>query len=185
MNNQTIRLCSASETRAKLLKEAGISFMQSPVDYDEEQITADTPKSFVYQASAGKFEEAVGRFGYKDYPVLAADTVVASRGKILRKAQCVDEARDILLTQSESVTSIITCMIYQSSSLKLIDISATDYIFAKFDRDDIERYLDSGEWQGKAGACMVEGFCKRYIKEVRGYESTAMGLSVEVLRPFL
>ena len=51
--------------------------------------------------------------------------------------------------------------------------------------DDLERYLDSGEWQGKAGACMVESFCRRYIKEVRGYESTAMGLSVEVLKPFL
>ena len=32
---------------------------------------------------------------------------------------------------------------------------------------------------------MVEGFCKSYIKEVRGFESTAMGLSVEVLKTFL
>jgi septum formation protein len=185
MNTRKIRLCSASETRAKLLKGAGVSFIQSPVGYDEEQIAADTPKSFVYQAAAGKFEEAEGIFGCKDHPILVADTVVASRGKILRKAQNIDEARDILLTQSESVTSIITCMIYRSPALKLIDISATDYIFAKFDKDDLERYLDSGEWQGKAGACMVEGFCRRYIKEVRGYESTAMGLSVEVLKPFL
>ncbi|MBD3806311.1 MAG: septum formation inhibitor Maf, partial [Sulfuricurvum sp.] len=38
---------------------------------------------------------------------------------------------------------------------------------------------------GKAGACMVEGFCKPYIREVRGFESTAMGLSIEVLKPFL
>ena len=69
-------------------------------------------------------------------------------------------------------------------SRKLLDISQTDYIFSDFDQDDLENYLDSGEWRGKAGACMVEGFCKDYIKEVRGYESTAMGLSVEVLKLF-
>ncbi|MFA6395344.1 MAG: Maf family protein, partial [Sulfurimonas sp.] len=53
------------------------------------------------------------------------------------------------------------------------------------DPDDIDRYIASGEWRGKAGACMVEGFCKPYIREMRGYESTAMGLCVEVLKPFL
>jgi len=76
-------------------------------------------------------------------------------------------------------------MIYHSKNLKLIDISKTDYIFKEFDQDDLEAYLASGEWRGKAGACMVEGFCKPYIKEVRGYESTAMGLSVEVLLRFM
>jgi septum formation protein len=58
-------------------------------------------------------------------------------------------------------------------------------LFDTFDTQDLERYLESGEWRGKAGACMVEGFCKPYIKEVKGYESTAMGLSVEVLQAFL
>jgi len=32
---------------------------------------------------------------------------------------------------------------------------------------------------------MVEGFCKNYIKEVRGFESTAMGLTTEVIKPYL
>ena len=72
-----------------------------------------------------------------------------------------------------------------NTTQKIIDISQTDYIFKEFDPQDLERYLESGEWRGKAGACMVEGFCKPYIKEVRGYESTAMGLSVENLLAFL
>ena len=50
---------------------------------------------------------------------------------------------------------------------------------------DLERYLESGLWQGKAGGCMVEGFCKKYIKSVDGYESTAMGLQVESLLPWI
>ncbi|MDD2951274.1 MAG: Maf family protein, partial [Sulfuricurvum sp.] len=62
---------------------------------------------------------------------------------------------------------------------------STHYFFNPFNPDAIEQYIQSGDWQGKAGACMVEGFCKPYIREVRGFESTAMGLCVEVLKPFL
>ena len=58
-------------------------------------------------------------------------------------------------------------------------------IFDNFDLEDLENFLESDEWRGKAGACMVEGFCKPYIKEVRGYESTAMGLNTQVLKRFI
>ncbi len=179
-----IRLCSSSETRALLLREAGIEFIQESVDFDEESIVATSPKNFVYQATLGKYEANLKAFGYEDYPLLVADTVVTSQNQILRKAKCVDDARNILMTQSGNITSIITCMIYHAKEKKIIDISKTDYLFHEFDAKDLERYLESGEWRGKAGACMVEGFCKPYIKEVRGYESTAMGLCVEVLKRF-
>ena len=180
-----IRLASSSETRALLLREAGIEFIQESVDFDEEQIVATSPKNFVYQATLGKYEANLKAFGFDDYPLLVADTVVTSQNQILRKAKCVDDARNILMTQSGNITSIITCFIYHAKDKKIVDISQTDYLFDTFDADDLEAYLQSGEWRGKAGACMVEGFCKPYIKEVRGYESTAMGLSVEVLKRFM
>lgn len=180
-----IRLASSSPTRAQLLKDAGIEFIQQSVDFDEDSIVASSPKNFVYIATLGKYEANMKAFGYEDYPLLVADTVVTAKGKILRKAKTPEEAREILLTQSQSVTSIITCMIFQSKEMKIIDISKTDYIFSAFDLDDIESYLKSGDWRGKAGACMVEGFCKSYIKDVCGFESTAMGLNVEILKRFL
>jgi septum formation protein len=180
-----IRLASSSQTRAQILTSAEIEFIQEVKDFDEDNIIATSPKNFVYQATLGKYDVNLKAFGFEDYPLLVADTVVTSQNQILRKAKCEDDARNILLTQSGNITSIITCMIYQSPKLKLIDISSTDYLFEKFDMDDVERYLHSGEWRGKAGACMVEGFCKPYIKEVRGFESTAMGLSVEVLKRFM
>ena len=179
-----IRLCSSSQTRAMLLKEAGIDFIQESVDFDEESIVANSPKNFVYQATLGKYAVNLKAFGFEDYPLLVADTVVTSQNQILRKAKCVDDARNILMTQSGNITSIITCMIYHSKKKKIVDISQTDYIFSAFDQEDLECYLASGEWRGKAGACMVEGFCKPYIKEVRGFESTAMGLCVELLKTF-
>ncbi|PHR58494.1 MAG: septum formation inhibitor Maf [Arcobacter sp.] len=185
MSFQRIRLCSQSPSRSLLLRKAGVRFIQSPVEYDEELIKADSPKNFVYQATLGKYQAALKAYNYKKLPLLCADTVVTSQNKILRKAKDIDDARKILLTQSGNITSIISCMIYKSSKLELIDISSTDYIFSDFDTDDLERYLASGEWKGKAGGCMVEGFCKPYIKEVRGYESCAMGLSVEKLLPWI
>jgi len=179
-----IRLCSSSQTRAMLLDKANIDFIQESIDFDEDSIVASSPKNFVYQATLGKYEANVKAFGYEDYPLLVADTVVTSQGHILRKAKCKDDARNILMTQSGNITSIITCMIYQSKEKKIIDISQTDYIFDDFNQEDLDRYLESGEWRGKAGACMVEGFCKSYIKEVKGFQSTAMGLCTEVLMSF-
>lgn len=180
-----IRLASSSQTRAMLLENAGILFKQESVGFDEESIIASSPKNFVYQATTGKYEVNIKAFGCDDMPLLVADTVVTSQEKILRKASLLEDARDILLTQSGSITSIITCLIYHSKNKKIIDISQTDYLFKEFDLDSLNKYLESGEWRGKAGACMVEGFCKPYIKEVRGFESTAMGLSVEVLKTFM
>ena len=180
-----IRLASGSPTRTMLLLEAGIEFIQEAKDFNEDTIVASSPKNFVYQATLGKYEVNLQEFGFEDYPILVADTVVTAQGQILRKAKCVDDARNILMTQSGNITSIVTCMIYHSKKKKIIDISQTDYIFDEFNLDDLDAYLESGEWRGKAGACMVEGFCKPYIKEVKGFESTAMGLSIEVLKTFI
>jgi len=180
-----LRLASSSQTRAMLLDTAKIEYIQESVNFDEDSIVATSPKNFVFQATVGKYEANLKAFGFEDMPLLVADTVVTSQGQILRKARCLDDARNILMTQSGNITSIVTCQIYHAKEKKIIDISQTDYIFSAFDMDDLDRYLESGEWRGKAGACMVEGFCKSYIKEVRGYESTAMGLSVELLQRFI
>ncbi|WP_457595804.1 septum formation inhibitor Maf [Hydrogenimonas sp.] len=177
-------LGSGSATRAKLLERAGIPFAQKPCDFDEEALRYEVPAHFVYHATMGKLEACKGRLGLKT-PLLVADTVVTAHGKILRKARDEADARRILTAQSGSVVTILTCMAYASKHKTFIDLSATHYRFAPFDEAALEAYVKSGEWQGKAGACMVEGFCKPYILEVRGYESCAMGLTIERLRPWL
>lgn len=179
-----LRLGSSSEVRAKILNDFGIEFIQCGCDYDEEQITTKNPKSFVYTAAMGKFQACLKEYG-NDLPLLVADTVVTAQGKLLRKAKDIDDARQILLTQSANITSILTCTIFQKKGLQLIDVSSTDYLFKEFDRDDLEEYLESNEWQGKAGACMVEGFCEKYIKSVKGTQNCAMGLSIEKILPYM
>ncbi len=179
-----IVLASNSITRAKILKKFGIDFIQKGCDFDEEALTYTKPEHFVYHAAVGKMKKCVESYGF-DTPLLTADTVVVSGEKILRKAKDKDDAREILLSQSGKSVSIITCMNYKSKKLEFLDLSETKYLFYPFNEDDLENYLKGDEWKDKAGACMVEGFCKKYIKEVKGLQSCAMGLTIEKLLPFL
>ena len=180
-----IRLGSNSQTRALLLNNANIKFIQNGGDFDEDSIKTINPKSFCYEATKGKFNELYNKYGINDMPLLVADSVVTTKGLLLRKAKDENDARYMLELQSGSETSVITCMIYKSKDIEIIDISITTYVFDTFKENDINEYIKSGECFGKAGAIMVEGFCKPYIKEVKGYESTAMGLCVEKLKIFM
>ena len=181
---QSIILGSNSITRAELLDSFGVKFTQKGTSFDEESLDIQNPSHFVYRATVGKMNSFVEEFGLET-PVLCADTVVTSQGKLLRKAKDKDDARRMLNLQSNNEVSIITCMIFKSLDTEIFDISTTMYHFTEFDRNDLENYIQSGECMGKAGAIMVEGFCKPYIKEVVGYESTAMGLCIEKLLPYI
>lgn len=180
-----IRLGSNSPTRALILKTNNIDFIQNGGSFDEDSIKTINPKSFVYEATLGKYKELIKKYGCEDMPLLVADSVVTSNSELLRKAKDEKDARRMLKLQSGNETSVITCMIFKSKQKELIDISITTYEFEKFDENHMEEYINSGECFGKAGAIMVEGFCKPYIKSVKGYESTAMGLCVEKLKNHL
>ncbi|OCL83385.1 septum formation inhibitor Maf [Arcobacter porcinus] len=180
-----IRLGSNSPTRAQILKSFNIDFIQNGGNFDEDSIKTTNPKEFCFLATKGKFEELYSKYTVEDMPLLVADSVVTCEGKLLRKAKDFNDAKYMLELQSGNKTSVISCMIFKSKELELIDISITTYEFMEFDKKDIENYIKSGECFGKAGAIMVEGFCKPYIKNVIGLESTAMGLSIEKLIPFL
>ncbi len=173
-------LCSSSKTRAMLLKKAGIEFIQKTCAFDEEKIKSNDPYEFVMLASFGKFNAC--KVCFENENIIAADTVVSDGEKILRKANYKKEARKILLAQSGKKIKIITSMWGQFNGRVFSRVDETIYEFYEFDKNDLENYLNSGEWKGKAGACMVEGFCKKYIKNAQGYESTAMGLCVEEIK---
>jgi len=184
MDNR-IRLGSNSQTRAKILKDANIDFVQTGGSFDEEQIRTNKPYEFVKIASKGKFDELYKKYGVEEFPLLVADSVVVSQNKLLRKPKNKEEAKYMLELQSGTPTSIITSMIYKSKSTYIEDRSIATYYFDEFDKQDLENYLKSNQWKGKAGAIMVEGFCKPYIKSFEGYESTAMGLCIEKLMPYI
>jgi len=170
-------LCSSSKTRGQLLQKANIKFIQKACNFDEESIKSKDPYEFVTLTSLGKFKECLKCF--KKENLITADTIVSDGKEILRKAKNKEDATRILLAQSGKNIKIITSMWIRFNFKIYGRIDETIYEFKHFDKIDLENYLSSGEWKGKAGACMVEGFCKKYIKSVKGYESTAMGLCIE------
>lgn len=137
-----IILGSNSETRANILRENNIEFIQKGCSFHEDSIDTLSPKSFVLKATQGKLKDCVKNNGL-DIPILVADTVVTAHGKILRKAKNREDAKNILLSQSGSKVSIITAMILKSNSFEFIDISSTNYIFDKFEDEDLENFLNS------------------------------------------
>lgn len=82
-----IRLGSNSPTRALILKNFGIDFVQNGGTFDEDSITTTNPKSFCYEATLGKYKELYKKFGIEDMPLLVSDSVVTANGELLRKAK--------------------------------------------------------------------------------------------------
>jgi septum formation protein len=179
-----ILLCSSSKVRAKLLKEANISFIQKSCEFDEESIQTDNPLEFVKLATKGKFKECLKCFG-DETPLLSADTIITDGKQLLRKAKDETEAKKLLEIQSGNKIDIVTYQIIGFQGEIYDNLATTTYYFDKFDELDIENYIKSGEWKGSAGACKVESFCKKYIKKQIGYTSTAMGLTIEWIKEIL
>ena len=117
--------------------------------------------------------------------LLFADSSVICDNQIYGKAQDDKKARKMLKAQSANFVSVITAMIFIGTKFELINISQTRFKFDKFDENELEIYIKSGDWRGKAGAMMIEGFNKKFILAQEGMSSTARGLSAEILKAFL
>lgn len=179
-----LRLCSTSKVRQEILKKLGVPFIVGESDFNEEQLKIKSPRMFAYQATLGKHKKALEKYGL-ELPLLIADSVVSCNGALQRKARSVKEARDFLCLQSGGTLSVISCAILHSQAFYCLDISVTHFTLDFFNQKDIEDYLSSDVWQNKAGAVMIEGFHKKYIKTQIGTTYNAMGLNIEALLPFL
>ncbi len=177
-------LASSSPTRAAQLSALGINFVQVASNFDEDLIRETRVQSFVYKAAQAKMQAAIKQHT-ASADILCADSLVSVGGAILKKPRTLDEARRALECISGAQMCIVTATLLHREFLDLADLSAACYAMKPFARADVERYLKSGEWRGKAGGCMMEGFCAPYVESSRGNLSTAMGLSVEKFLPFI
>ncbi|MBX7490160.1 septum formation inhibitor Maf [Helicobacter turcicus] len=183
-----LRLCSTSKVRQEILRSFGIPFVVSDNGFDEEilemTLKIESPKVFAYVAALGKYKSALECYGL-EIPLLIADSVVSCNGILQRKAKNEAQAFAFLEAQSGKILSVISCAILHCEAFYYMDLSATHYELEYFGQSEIESYLQSGLWKGKAGAVMVEGFHKGFIKKQIGSTHNAMGLHIEALLPFL
>lgn len=90
----------------------------------------------------------------------------------------------MLLMQSGASASVFTAMAVVSAKFDIFSLSKTTFKFAPYDDKRLKDYLKSGDWQGKAGAMMIEGFSGEFVLSCEGSLKNAMGLDVDILKAF-
>ncbi len=179
-----LRLCSTSLSRGQILKNHKITFIQCDNGLDEEKLQSSNPQSCVYHAARRKHKKALQTYGL-ELPLLVVDSVIECANTLQRKPKNQKEAQTFLQAQSGNSIHILSCCILHSQRFYFVHLGKTSYEFSCFDKEDLEAYLKSQQWQNKAGAVMVEGFHKKYIKKQIGSTSNAIGLHFEAIKPFL
>lgn len=174
----TLILASASPRRRDLLHQIGVVPDEiCPADMDETPLKGELPARYALRMAVSKAETIAssrsGRF------VLAADTVVALGRRILPKAetrQVAGECLDLLSGRRHTVYGGI-CLILPDGK-KAVRVVRTSVIFARLHPADKQKYLDSGEWQGKAGGYAIQGQAALFVREIIGSYSNVVGMGL-------
>lgn len=175
MKNRLI-LASASPRRVDLLKQIGIvpdSII--PADIDETARKGELPRAYAGRMAAEKAQAIGPQGGF----ILAADTVVAVGRRILPKAETAEQAQECLTLLSGRRHTVYNglAVITPQGQLRR-RIAATTVRFRRLEAPDIAAYINSGEWEGKAGGYAIQGLGAGFIPFIGGSYSTVVGLSL-------
>lgn len=175
-------LASASPRRLSLLQQIGIEPDNLlPADVDETPKKFETPRELARRLAQAKAEAATavarGRDDMREAMVLSADTVVAVGRRVLPKADLVEEAADCLRLLSGRTHRVYTgiCLItaHGKARQRLVESRVR---FKRLSSKDIESYLASGEWRGKAGGYAIQGLAGAFVVNLIGSYSGVVGL---------
>lgn len=162
-------LASASPRRLELLKQVGITPDKVvPAEIDETPRKAEPPKEYVVRMAREKFE-AVAQEGAT---VLAADTVVACGTRILGKPKDEAQAREFLQLLSGRRHRVYTSVCVNGR----VKTVMTQVRFKRLSQADIDGYINSNEWQGKAGGYAIQGRGAAFVPSINGSYSNVVGL---------
>ena len=177
-------LASGSPRRLALLQQVGIEpDALRPASVDETPRKGEVPRSLVRRLAKAKAqggwklvqqdEDLRGAF------VLAADTTVAVGRRILSKAELLEEAAAALKLLSGRSHRVYTalCLVTPGGQLRQ-RVVETRVRFKRLDRGEIEAYLGSGEWRGKAGGYAIQGIAGAFVQKMVGSYTNVVGLPV-------
>jgi septum formation protein len=175
-------LASGSPRRLALLNQVGIEPDQLlPAEIDEMPKKGELPRVLATRLARAKAEATLTTARKDDELreafVLAADTVVAVGRRILPKAELLDEAAQCLRLLSGRSHRVYTgvCVVTPKGAFRQ-RLVETRVRFKRLSREDLESYLASGEWRGKAGGYAVQGLAGAFVVKITGSYTNIVGL---------
>jgi septum formation protein len=165
-------LASASPRRRELLAQIGIipERIVAP-DVDETPQRHELPRDYVRRIARSKAAAVTG------IVVLAADTAVVAGRRILPKTETEAEARACLAILSGRRHRVLTAVVVAETSAPIRERLVESVVtFTRLTEADIDLYLASGEWRGKAGGYAIQGEAARFIRFLSGSYSGVVGL---------
>lgn len=167
-------LASASPRRLDLLRQVGIEPDRIvPADIDETPLAGELPRRLALRLAQGKAQAAACDDAY----VLAADTVVAVGRRILPKALEPAEARACLDLLSGRSHRVMTGVAVRAPDGRLSSrLVETTVDFKRLEQAEIDGYLASDEWRGKAGGYAVQGRAGAFVLRIGGSFPSVVGL---------
>ena len=178
-------LASGSPRRLALLNQAGIEpDSLQPAEVDELPVKGELPRSLATRVARAKAETALAtvRRGeeFRGSFIVAADTVVSVGRRIMPKAEMLDEAAQCLRFLSGRSHRVYTavCVVTPKESFRQ-RLVETRVRFKRLSREDLEGYLASGEWRGKAGGYAIQGLAGSFVVKIVGSYTNVVGLPLQ------
>ena len=175
-------LASGSPRRLGLLNQAGLEpDSLEPVEIDETPESGELPRTLAVRLAREKALASLprvrGREEIKGAYILSADTIVAVGKRILPKPDLLEEAADCLRLLSGRTHRVYSgvCLITPRDAVRT-RLVETRVRFKRLSNEDLESYLASGEWRGKAGGYAVQGLAGSFVTKLVGSYTSVVGL---------
>ena len=179
---ETIILASGSPRRQELLNRVRIPFKAFPPSIDESFTGIRSVEQRVKRIALRKIETVVEMFKQESPRwLLGLDTLVEIDGEAIHKPEGIEEAESILNRLSGNVHRVYTGIGFQASKGEPVDLRSvcTEVKFAPLSKEEIELYLESGEWSGVTGAYRIQERGAFFVEWIRGSYSNVVGLPLE------
>lgn len=184
-----IILASASPRRREILKNLGLSFEVLAAEVDESSDERD-PERLSELLAARKGDAVLDRLrgegrDLSDLLIIASDTVVAVTPEnadtvceILGKPRDAEDAKQMLSLLSGKSHRVVSGIYLWYRGTRAVSHDVTEVFFDHLSSETIDRYVDSGEPFGKAGAYAIQGRASAFISEIHGDYFNVVGLPV-------
>lgn len=179
---ENIILASSSPRRQEILKSLGIPFQVVLPNIDESSFVARSPTELPEILAKAKVQAVVrSRPPKQVIPwVLGADTLVVMGSKIYGKPKDHEEAIEFLTSLQDRTHHVITALALYNGRTHVTSVRAasTKVTFAPMSREEIEWYVDTGDWHGAAGGYRIQGMASCFISKIEGTNSCVVGLPI-------